>query len=1015
MYWPSAPARRLCAPTQPTTAGDERGAGAVHIALARDASMWLAVTPSALQVWGVRPSELLAALERTQLSLDEYGANVAAEWRSDTRAIVVHTARDTLLFYDVHVLDESFGYGAEPGAVPPAALFDATFRAEPGEHYCTAPDTPLGARARVRVTFRHALAVAPRIAALTAFDTYVLVGTIEPAAVQLVPWPEVDTLAQPTVLVRDLAFVAEAAPLTCAVYSRAMAMLVWIIAQRAYVVGFDDAWEGTCFWDAEDAAQAPIAAAVNARFSLVALGHADGDVRLFEFQTPHEAPMRVATLALGAALRRDDVRAVPGRVCALAWTPDGHALWVGYEHGWALWSTLGALLVHSFRDDWDTAVRTFRDAFMHGARAAFFGPGGTEMYVLASAPSNDALVHVVPLVRAARTMQAAPDDAGTAVLVENDGVRVFCGDELQDAGLLAHDHDAWRHVPVPPAYLAEHWPLRYAALSSDGRFLAVAGRRGLAHFSCASGRWKTFAQAAQARAFAVRGGLVWFEHVLIAACDADGEIQLRVYARDTELANAHLLDLVKLPSPVVLLSLFDTSLLVYTADNTLYHYLITPTEHHLRLRLCGSISFEGIVGEPARVRALSWLLPPGQQALGDPENDLAVVSLLFLIDAKLVLLRPTRTAADADADVAYDLHILHEQVETYFTNLQGRGPLHNSLWAFDGQSLALWPDVHALVAGDARAPSAVLPLDAYPVCLLLARGVVFAIEGTVSVRRTLDTASFRLHARSVPFLHALLRVYLGREQLDDALDVAARYRTLDYFAHSLELLVHDLLEEEADARPPLPPAQRRLPLALQFLDHFDQALQVVARVARKTEASRWPMLFDAAGPAPELLQACLDEGDADTARHYLLIVHELADEATSVALTAAVLHALESHGAWDAVREVLSFVRSLDDSGARLEASLRAAQPLVADDSPLRLAMPDAPLAPPKRALVAAPRRPTSQPSRREAAEAPLGVPRAHTLHQAARHASLTLSPAAVPARHTNGRIIMTPTHTPRQ
>ena len=71
MYWPSAPARRVCAPTQPTTVGNERGAGAVHIALARDTSMWLAVTQSALQVWGVRPNELLAALERTQLSLDE--------------------------------------------------------------------------------------------------------------------------------------------------------------------------------------------------------------------------------------------------------------------------------------------------------------------------------------------------------------------------------------------------------------------------------------------------------------------------------------------------------------------------------------------------------------------------------------------------------------------------------------------------------------------------------------------------------------------------------------------------------------------------------------------------------------------------------------------------------------------------------------------------------------------------------------------------------------------------------
>ena len=64
---------------------------------------------------------------------------------------------------------------------------------------------------------------------------------------------------------------------------------------------------------------------------------------------------------------------------------------------------------------------------------------------------------------------------------------------------------------------------------------------------------------------------------------------------------------------VVLLSLVDNSLLVYTADNTLYHYLVVPTSDSIKLHLCGSISFDGVVAVPGLVRGMSWMIPAGQK------------------------------------------------------------------------------------------------------------------------------------------------------------------------------------------------------------------------------------------------------------------------------------------------------------------------------------------------------------------------------------------------------------------
>lgn len=66
-------------------------------------------------------------------------------------------------------------------------------------------------------------------------------------------------------------------------------------------------------------------------------------------------------------------------------------------------------------------------------------------------------------------------------------------------------------------------------------------------------------------------------------------------------------------APVVILSLVDNSLLVYSADNTLSHYLIVPTADTIKLHLCGSITFSGIIAAPGAVRMLSWMIPNSQK------------------------------------------------------------------------------------------------------------------------------------------------------------------------------------------------------------------------------------------------------------------------------------------------------------------------------------------------------------------------------------------------------------------
>lgn len=69
----------------------------------------------------------------------------------------------------------------------------------------------------------------------------------------------------------------------------------------------------------------------------------------------------------------------------------------------------------------------------------------------------------------------------------------------------------------------------------------------------------------------------------------------------------------RLPSPAVVISLVgQDSLLAYTYENVLYHYVINVSSANVNLVQVGQIALHGIVRAPARVRAVSWILPDHQ-------------------------------------------------------------------------------------------------------------------------------------------------------------------------------------------------------------------------------------------------------------------------------------------------------------------------------------------------------------------------------------------------------------------
>lgn len=132
------------------------------------------------------------------------------------------------------------------------------------------------------------------------------------------------------------------------------------------------------------------------------------------------------------------------------------------------------------------------------------------------------------------------------------------------------------------------------------------------------------------------------------------------------------------------------------------------------------------------------------------------------------------------------------------------------------------------------------------------KGLLFGCEQRASFSEALGATIFGLTSKSHLFLHDFIEHLLGRDE-DEALAYADFHQKHPYFGHALEILLHRVLDKEADKN--LKEEEGALlPKVVRFLRRFPNFLEVIVRCARKSEVTVWGELFNVVGDPKQLFE-----------------------------------------------------------------------------------------------------------------------------------------------------------------
>ncbi|XP_066502732.1 guanine nucleotide exchange factor subunit RIC1 isoform X1 [Hoplias malabaricus] len=725
-----------------------------------------------------------------------------------------------------------------------------------------------------------------------------------------------------------------------------------------------------------------ICVAVNNKYRLMAFGCASGTVLVYMIDNTTGSMQLSHKLEL-TPKHYPDIWNKTGPVKMIRWSPDCSVVMVTWEcGGLSLWSVFGAHLICTLGEDF--ACRsdgTKKDPLKISSMS--WGAEGYHLWVIGSSSSeaeadesqqlHQASILQFHFIKSALTVNPCTSNQEQVLLHGEDRLFLSCGDPAQVhspsesvrdgsplhrphtanpssqglSTLLGHKH--WHVVQIHSTYLESNWPIRFAAIDSAGQCLAVAGRRGFAHYSLFTRKWKLFGNITQEQSMTVTGGIAWWKDFVVVACYniIDQQEELRLYHRSCNLDNAFA-SITKLHAETLLLNVFRNMVILFRTDCSICLYSIEKKQDSpnpsASVELLQEVSMSRYIPHPGLVVSVTLTSVRTETgiSLKAPQQACMAESILLNLAGQLIMLQRDRSGPQVREKETSPNHkkllpfcppvVLAQCVENVWTTCRtNRKKRHlvEALWLSCGEAgMKVWLP---LFPRDHRKPHSFLSrrimlpflLNIYPLAVLFEDALVLGATNETLLYDNLGSHSqssaeepletqfpfCTVERTSQIYLHHLLRQLLVRNLGEQALMLAQSCSSLPYFPHVLELMVHVVLEEEATSREPIP--DPLLPTVAKFITEFPLFLRTIVHCARKTEFALWNYLFAAVGNPKDLFEECLMAQDLDTAASYLIILQNMEVPAVSRQHATLLFNTALEQGKWDLCRHMIRFLKAI--------------------------------------------------------------------------------------------------------
>ncbi|XP_051533840.1 guanine nucleotide exchange factor subunit RIC1-like isoform X3 [Myxocyprinus asiaticus] len=745
--------------------------------------------------------------------------------------------------------------------------------------------------------------------------------------------------------------------------------------------------------------------AVNNKYRLMAFGCASGSVLVYMIDSSTGSMQLSHKLEL-TPKHYPDIWNKTGPVKMIRWSPDCSVAMVTWDcGGLSLWSVFGAHLICTLGEDF--AYRS--DGTKKDPLKIISMNWGVEGYHLWVIDSTDTAA-VVPdgeeddsklqqsgilqfhFIKSALTVNPCTSNQEQVLLHGEDRLYLTCGDPTQAhsvfdksssrdsssplhrpptpallsqglSTLLGHKH--WQVVQIHSTYLETNWPIKFAAIDWSGQCVAVAGRRGFAHYSLYSRKWKLFGNVTQEQNMTVTGGLAWWNDFIVVACYnfIDRQEEMRFYLRSSNLDNAFA-SVTKLHADTLLLNVFRNVVILFRADCSICLYSIERKQDgpnpSASVELLQEVSMSRYIPHPGLVVSVTLTSVRTETGitLKAPQQACSAESILLNLAGQLIMLQRDRSGPqvrekDTPANQTKLLPfcppvVLAQCVENVWTTCRSnrkKRHLMEALWLSCGEAgmkvwLPLFPrdhrKTHSFLSRRIMLP---FHINIYPLTVLFEDALILGASNETMLFDGLGTHSSSSNSleslesqfpfctverTSQIYLHHILRQLLVRNLGEQALMLAQSCASLPYFPHVLELMVHVVLEEEATSREPIP--DPLLPTVAKFVTEFPLFLQTIVHCARKTEYALWNYLFAAVGNPKDLFEECLMAQDLDTAASYLIILQNMEVPAVSRQHATLLFNTALEQGKWDLCRHMIRFLKAIGSGEAETPPSTPTTQ-----------------------------------------------------------------------------------------